>query len=279
MKQRLYGFGIAMLAALCVARQSDLYAQEKAAQDKGPLAKPVTVKADRERLADVLDDLAKKGYFTFSYQSDILNKDRLVTLTIRESTLREALELILGRTYDLVESGDYVIIRRQGAVAAKKALWKARMSQADTIDVGDIREKMPENEVLSKMKMKKAGQIQETKAKKSMWAMKRGMPYLSDSLDTKDSLNLVKLKLTVRYIVDDMIADGIIKDKSSFTWFALDNGQFVVDGRHLADSLRVKYATKFVGPDGSGYYCGTLSGVTGRGYFFDKKEIYGDGAQ
>ena len=71
-----------------------------------------------------------------------------------------------------------------------------------------------------------------------------------------------------------MIADGIVKDKDGFVWFGLDNGQFVVDGRPMPDSLRVKYAAKYIKADGNGYYYGSVS-VHGRGYFFDKNEIYG----
>ncbi len=106
---------------------------------------------------------------------------------------------------------------------------------------------------------------------KRIQMVKRGVPY------EVDSANIAALRQTVRNIINDMIADGIIKSKDGFTWFGLDNGQFVVDGNHLADSLRVKYAAKYV-RDGNGYYCGSVS-VRGHGYFFDKEEIYGDKKQ
>ena len=241
MKKGMHGLMMALLVALCSGGPVRVFAQ----QDH-PLDKKIALKADNERLEDVLNELAKGGYFTFSYKSDILKKDRLITLTIKESTLREALELILGKAYDYLESDDYVIIR-------------PKVAKANTLYV----------EPVAAMKMKK-----------SALAAKRSTSYgHQDSLDTRDSRKLVKLRYTVRYIIEDMIADGIVKDKDSFAWFALDNGQFVVDGKHQADSLRIRYAEKYVGPDGSGYYCGTLSGVTGRGYFFDKNEIYGEGKQ
>ena len=87
-----------------------------------------------------------------------------------------------------------------------------------------------------------------------------------------------RLRQIVRDIINDMVKDGIVKDKDSFLWFGLDYGQFVVDGRPMADSLRVKYAAKYVKADGNGYYYGSVS-VHGRGYFFDKKEIFGDDKQ
>jgi hypothetical protein len=253
MKRSMHGLSIALLVIFCSSQPLCLRAQ----QDH-PLDKAVTLKADHERLEEVLDELAKKGYFTFSYQSDILKKDRLVTLTLKESTLREALELILGRAYDYVESDDYVVIRRREPIMAKKAF------RRDLMDSAYKREKVRVVFVTPRKKMELR-----------MKVMKEEVRYGSDSLNTLDSLKMVKLRFTVRNIINDMIADGIVKDKDSFSWFGLDDGQFVVDGKPQADSLRVRYAAKYV-RDGNGYYYGSVS-VRGHGYFFGKNEIYGDG--
>lgn len=260
----MHGLGIALLVTFCASQTLCLRAQDAPAQERKPLDKTVTVKADHERLEDVLDELAKKGYFTFSYRSDILKKDRLVTLTLKESTLREALEMILGRAYDYVESDDYVVIRRRGPVEARIKMMAPRMKMAEPrmVEV-EPRMKTADPRIIlvdPRMKMMKRNQLK-----------KRGVPYAIDSV------NIAVLRQTVRNIIDNMIADGIIKDKDGFTWFGLDNGQFVVDGKQMADSLRVKYAAKYV-KDGNGFYCGSVS-VRGHGYFFDKGEIYGDGKQ
>jgi hypothetical protein len=241
MKQVMHGLSIALLATLCATRPMSLRAQDAQPPENKQLNKTVTVKADHEKLEDVLDELAKKGFFTFSYQSDILKKDRLITLTLKESTLREALELILGRAYDYDESDDYVVIRRRGPVEPKMKMAEAKMAEAEP-----------------RMKMMKMAEMK-----------KRRMSYASDSV------NMAVLRQTVRNIVNDMIGDGIGKDKDSFNWFGLDDGQFIVDGNHLADSLRIKYAAKYV-RNGNGYYYGPVS-VQGHGYFFGKKEIYEDG--
>jgi hypothetical protein len=199
----MYGLNITLLVMFCTGGP-----QFARAQGDGLLEKKVKVKAENEHIEDVLKDLAKQGYFTFSYKSDIFRKDRSITLTIKESTLREALEQILGRGYSYLESDDYVIIRPRGP----------------------------------------------------------------------DSVKINVLRQTVRNIIGDMVADGIVRDKDSFLWFGLDNGQFVVDGKQMADSLRVKYAAKYVKADGYGYYFGSVS-VHGRGYFLDRKEVYGDEKQ
>jgi hypothetical protein len=95
---------IAFLAALCIMGQLILHAQD-------PLDQPVRLKVKEQPLIAVLNQLSAQGYCTFSYKSDDIKKDRLVTLTLRESTLREALATIL-EGYDFSSTGDYVVIRK-----------------------------------------------------------------------------------------------------------------------------------------------------------------------
>jgi hypothetical protein len=243
MKQVMSGLNIALLVIFCTGGP-----QFARAQGDGPLEKKVKVKAENEHIEDVLKDLAKQGYFTFSYKSDIFKKDRTITLTIKESTLREALEQILGRDYGYLETDNYVIIRPRGPEELRVAV-PARKSMM---------------------------------ARKSMVAREQPregmMPPAPKAPRMPDSVKITVLRQTVRNIIGDMVADGIVRDKDSFLWFGLDNGQFVVDGKQMADSLRVKYAAKYIKADGYGYYYGSVS-VRGRGYFLDKKDVYGDGKQ
>jgi hypothetical protein len=95
---------IASLAALCLMGHLILHAQD-------PLDQPVRLKVKEQPLVAVLKQLSAQGYCTFSYKSDDIKKDRLVTLTLRESTLREALTAIL-EGYDFSSNGDYVVIRK-----------------------------------------------------------------------------------------------------------------------------------------------------------------------
>jgi hypothetical protein len=239
----MYGLNIALLVTFCTTGP-----QFARAQENGPLEKKVKVKAENERLEDVLKDLAKQGYFTFSYKSDIFKKDRTITLTIKESTLREALELILGQNYSYFENNDYVFIRPQAQdlLVVPKPAQMARMAKKKMVGPEAPREGM--------------------------------MPPAPKAPRMPDSVKINVLRQTVRNIIGDMVADGIVRDKDSFLWFGLDNGQFVVDGKQMADSLRVKYAAKYVKADGYGYYFGSVS-VHGRGYFLDRKEVYGDEKQ
>jgi hypothetical protein len=219
MKHCIQGLKIALLVMFCAGGPLLLRAQEGKILDK-----PVKVTADHERLEDVLKDLAKQGYFTFSYQSDVVQKDRMVTITVREGTLKQALELILGKGFDYVESDDYVVIRREVTPKASR----------------------PRTAIARK-----------------------ALPRLATGSDPA----FESPRRVVGNIIGDLVADGLIKDKESCRSFMLDNGQFQVDGKAMADSLRVKYVAKYIKSDANGYYFGPVSGPA-HGYIFDKKDIY-----
>lgn len=98
--------------------------------------------------------------------------------------------------------------------------------------------------------------------------------YLKRYLPTgTPSPELEEAKQVVRNIITDMIDEKIVNDKDSFSWFGLDGRQFVVDGRPVADSLKSKFQTKYINPDGLGYYFGSVS-VHGAGVFFERSDIF-----
>jgi hypothetical protein len=243
----------ALVALYSMVQPTRLHAQNDI------LKKPVKAKKiDHQRLEAVLEELSKEGYFTFSYNSSIVDKDRLVTLTLRESTLRSALTNILGPGYALESEDDYVVVR--------KTNWKKL--PADPSMRGPWKGMPPP-------KMNKGPWIGERGPK-----MNRG-PW-KDSLKVKikqrqyesDTARFEAMKQTALNIIAEMVSEKVIRDKDSFQWFGLDNNQFVVDGKPVADSVRVKFQAKFIKPDGLGYYYGPVS-IHGRGFFFDRKDIYG----
>ena len=77
----------------------------------------------------------------------------------------------------------------------------------------------------------------------------------------------------VRSIIRDLIKEKIVPNKDSLKWFGLDKGQFVVNDKPMPDSLLIKFGSIYIRPDGMGYYYGSVK-VTGRGYFFEKTDIY-----
>ncbi|HET6994240.1 MAG TPA: STN and carboxypeptidase regulatory-like domain-containing protein [Chitinophagaceae bacterium] len=76
------------------------------------LSKNISLDVNRQRLDNVLEILSNKGDFYFSYNSRIVKKDSLVSLSVRNKTLGEILSLLFNNTYEFRESGNYVIIRK-----------------------------------------------------------------------------------------------------------------------------------------------------------------------
>jgi hypothetical protein len=59
------------------------------------LNKSMTIDVNRQRLADVLEIMSNRGNFYFSYNSSVIKKDSLVSVTASGKTVREILNSIL----------------------------------------------------------------------------------------------------------------------------------------------------------------------------------------
>lgn len=67
---------------------------------------------NRQRLDNVLEILSNKGNFYFSYNSNIINKDSLITFSASNRTVKQILDALFQHHYEFTESGNYIIIRR-----------------------------------------------------------------------------------------------------------------------------------------------------------------------
>lgn len=76
------------------------------------LNKNIDIEVNRQRLDNVLEILSNKGNFYFSYNSSIINRDSLVTISAKNKTVKEILDMLLGSRYEYRESGNYIILRR-----------------------------------------------------------------------------------------------------------------------------------------------------------------------
>ncbi len=79
---------------------------------QGLLNKNISVDVKQQRLDHVLEIISNQGGFYFSYNSNIIKKDSLVSLKASNS-LRNVLGLLLPDHYEFRESGNYIIIRKQ----------------------------------------------------------------------------------------------------------------------------------------------------------------------
>lgn len=75
------------------------------------LSKTVSLQADKQRLDAVLEILSNKGGFQFSYKTDIIKRDSIVSIAVVNKTVRYVLDQLFGNRLDYVESGEYIILR------------------------------------------------------------------------------------------------------------------------------------------------------------------------
>ncbi|MBI1343575.1 MAG: hypothetical protein GC171_11630 [Terrimonas sp.] len=76
------------------------------------LNKNLSLQVSNQRMDNVLEILSNKGDFYFSYNSKIVNKDSLVSLSAQNKSLKEILSLLFNESYEFRESGNYIIIRK-----------------------------------------------------------------------------------------------------------------------------------------------------------------------
>jgi hypothetical protein len=76
------------------------------------LNKNLTINVSHQRLDDVLEIISNKGSFYFSYNSSIIKKDSLVSLSATDRTVKYILDQLFTTGYEYKESGNYLIIRR-----------------------------------------------------------------------------------------------------------------------------------------------------------------------
>ncbi|GAA4308858.1 hypothetical protein GCM10023149_02950 [Mucilaginibacter gynuensis] len=74
------------------------------------LSKPVSINANHEKLAVVLNEISKQGGFYFSYNGEILRKDSLVTINANNKLVIEVLRLLFNQKYEYAEQNGYIII-------------------------------------------------------------------------------------------------------------------------------------------------------------------------
>ena len=89
---------------------------------------------------------------------------------------------------------------------------------------------------------------------------------------SEDDVRLQESAKIIRSIIKDLETEGIMMDLKT-AWFALDNDQFIVDGKKISEALHEKFRNKYIkSKDGWGYYYGPIQ-VRGRGIFMDYRDV------
>ncbi len=76
------------------------------------LDKKVSLSIDRQRLDQALEIISNTGDFYFSYNTNLLKKDSVVTVAVRNASVNEVLTKLFGNQFEFRESGNYIILRR-----------------------------------------------------------------------------------------------------------------------------------------------------------------------
>src|SRR3982750_3236473 len=103
MNQRQWPKGLLMIIMTTAMLQSSA---------QNLLGKNISLDVNRQRLDQVLEILSNKGNFYFSYNSNIIRKDSLVSLNVSNKTVAQVLDELLPDHYEFRESGNYIIIRK-----------------------------------------------------------------------------------------------------------------------------------------------------------------------
>ncbi len=78
---------------------------------QGMLGQRVTLQAQKKPVAEVLKMMEKQAGFYFSYSSDMVSSDSLVSVSCKNKPVSEVLESLFGKHYQYIESNDHLIIQ------------------------------------------------------------------------------------------------------------------------------------------------------------------------
>ena len=76
------------------------------------LGRHISLNVHAMPLSQVLDTIAERGHFSFSYNSNILYADSPVTVMVSNIPVRSALDIVLGMGYAYVEQDNHLILLR-----------------------------------------------------------------------------------------------------------------------------------------------------------------------
>ncbi len=75
------------------------------------LNSPMSITVRQQPLSAVLQTIAARGGFSFSYNAAILPEDSLVSLSVQQQPLRQVLDRLFAGRFDYLEDGRYLILR------------------------------------------------------------------------------------------------------------------------------------------------------------------------
>jgi hypothetical protein len=78
---------------------------------KHNLEKKVNIEVKNQQISQVLKKISRAGDFYFSYSGTLIQQDNLVSLSMRNTPVREILNHLFNNKVDYSENGEYIILR------------------------------------------------------------------------------------------------------------------------------------------------------------------------
>ncbi|TSD64043.1 hypothetical protein FFF34_015930 [Inquilinus sp. KBS0705] len=95
---------VGLLVTLLPAVSNSLFAQ-------GTLARNISIHVKGQRLGTVLKTMEERGNFYFSYNSNIVKRDSLVTIDADNWTVKEVLDRMLSNRFEYKQANNFIILR------------------------------------------------------------------------------------------------------------------------------------------------------------------------
>ncbi len=89
-----------------------IIASATASYSQNLLNRTITLQVNQQRLDNVLEILSNKGNFYFSYNSNIIKKDSIVSFNYTNKSVKTILNILFNESFEFKESGNYIIIRK-----------------------------------------------------------------------------------------------------------------------------------------------------------------------
>src|SRR6476646_3641894 len=84
------------------------------------LERIISISFKDERLDEVLKKIEKQGRFIFSYNADIIDKNKIVTNSFVNKTIREILDQLFNGSIQYKARGKYIILTKAQASSSDK---------------------------------------------------------------------------------------------------------------------------------------------------------------
>lgn len=88
-----------------------LFAAVQSLHAEGHLSKIISINVVKQRMVNVMEQISNKGNFYFSYNSNLIRRDSLVSLVATNKKVKEVLDQLFNSRFEYKETGNYIIIR------------------------------------------------------------------------------------------------------------------------------------------------------------------------